>query len=363
MTAVSAQTWRPAVPPETFESEGMRLAVEEILKIDNVIWAMDFLDGNTMIFTERVGQLNLMDLEDFSVTRIDGVPETFQSASGGLFDVMVDPNFGENRFIYLTYVKPIGDGSATAAARGRLRGHELTDLEELFVANNASAEAAHWGSRVVLDHERYLYITVGDRHVPDNAQNLASHGGKVIRLHEDGRVPDDNPFVDRTDAAPEVWSYGHRNPQGLTVQPDTGMVIEQEHGPTGGDEINIIMRGANYGWPVVTYGENIWGGQKAEGTSKPGMEEPFRYFVPSIAPAGMTFYTGDQFPEWRGNLLNGSLRGKIVRLTLEGQSVTGEERLFPNSWERIRDVAQGPDGLLYFATEAGRIYRIVPISP
>ncbi len=340
----------------------MALAVEEVLKINNVIWAMDFVDGNTMIFSERAGQLNLLALDDFSVTPVAGGPDVFKSDSGGLFDVMVDPEFTDNGLIYMTYVKPVGDGSVTALARGRLQGNEIIDLMDLFVANNDSTEAAHWGSRVVMDPDRYLFVTVGERHVPDNAQDLKSHAGKVIRLDENGNVPQDNPFVGRDDAAPEVWSYGHRNPQGLTVQPGTGLVFEQEHGPTGGDEINVLVKGANYGWPVITHGTKIWGGQKPEGTSRPGMEQPAIVWAPGIAPAGITFYTSDRYPAWQGDLFNGTLRGKIVRLTLDGERVINEERLFPDSWERIRDIAEGPDGLLYFATEAGRIYRIIPIE-
>ncbi len=361
VTGASPQTGA-ARPPEVFVSEGMRLSVEEVLQIDSVIWAMDFIDQSTMIFTERNGRLNLLSLDDREVTPIEGGPNVQVSDSGGLFDVFVDPEFANNQWIYLTYIKPVGDGSATAVARGRLVGTRLTELRDLFVANNASDESAHWGSRVVMDRQRYLYITVGDRHIPDNAQDLASHGGKVIRLHEDGRVPADNPFVGREDAAPEVWSYGHRNPQGLTVQPLTGSVFEQEHGPTGGDEINLIVRGRNYGWPVITYGDDIWGGQQAQGSSAPGMEQPLHYWKPGNAPTGLTFYRGARYPEWQGDLFSGTLRGPVHRLTLDWATVIDEERLLPNAVDRIRDIVEGPDGLLYFATESGRISRFVPVE-
>lgn len=349
--------------PEVFESEGMRLRVEEVVRRDDVIWAMDFIDASTMLFTERSGQLNLLRLDDIVVTPVVGGPTVHVSASGGLFDVMVDPAFADNGWLYLTYVKPLGDRAATALARGRLRGATLTDLTELFVANNASAEFAHWGSRVIMDADRYLYVTIGDRHVPDDAQDLASHGGKVVRLHEDGRVPADNPFVGRDDAAPEVWTYGHRNPQGLTLQPGSGAVVEQEHGPTGGDEVNILVAGRNYGWPVISHGQNIWGGRQPEGTARAGMEQPLKYWVPGIAPAGMTFYTGPRYPAWQGNLFNATLRGQLVRLVLDASAVVGEEALLPGAVDRIRDVAEGPDGYLYFATESGRIARIVPAGP
>jgi len=358
VSGASVQTGPPPAEPQVFQSEGMDLYIEEVLKIDGVIWAVDSVDTSTLIFTERSGRLNLLRLDDFAVTPIVGAPAVRAEGSGGLFDVMVDPDFADNGWIYMTYVKQVGDGSATAVTRGRLQDNKLTELSDLFVANNTSTEAAHWGSRVIMDRQRYLYITVGDRHVPDNAQDLSSHGGKVIRLHADGRVPDDNPFIDREGAAPEVWTYGHRNPQGLTLQPGTGTVFEQEHGPTGGDEINILVKGTNYGWPVITYGENIWGGQQAEGTARKGMEQPAKYWVPGVAPAGMTFYKGQRYEGWHGDLFNGTLRGQILRLRLDWGAVISEERLLPESVDRIRDIAEGPDGLLYIATESGRIARI-----
>ena len=348
--------------PMTFESEGMRLSLEELIRSDDVVWAMDFIDSSTMIFTERKGRLMLLDLETNEASEIDGGPLVFQEGSGGLFDVLVDPGFASNGLIYLTYIKPIGDGSATALARGILQGNQLIDLEDLFVANNVSTDPAHWGSRVVIDEDRYLYMTVGDRHVPDNAQDLSSHGGKVIRMNDDGSVPSDNPFDGRSSAAPEIWSYGHRNPQGLVIQPGTGLLFEQEHGPTGGDEINVIEPGKNYGWPVITHGTNIWGGQTASGTEKPGMEQPFRYWQPGIAPCGITFYSGDRYAAWQGDLFNGTLRGYLTRLVLDEQQVVKEENLLEDWRERIRDVVQGPDGLLYLATESGRIARIVPVQ-
>ena len=346
----------------TFESEGMHLSLKELIHRDDVVWAMDFIDSDRMIFTERKGRLMLLNLETNEVSQIGGGPLVFQEGSGGLFDVLVDPGFATNGLIYLTYIKPIGDGSATALARGKLQGNQLVDLEDLFVANNVSTDPAHWGSRVVIDADRYLYMTVGDRHVPNNAQDLSSHGGKVVRINDDGSVPSDNPFVGRSDAAPEIWSYGHRNPQGLVMQPGTGLLFEQEHGPTGGDEINIIEPGKNYGWPVITHGTNIWGGQTASGTEKPGMEQPFRYWQPGIAPCGITFYSGDRYAAWQGDLFNGTLRGYLTRLVLDEQQIVKEEKLLEDWRERIRDVAQGPDGFLYLSTESGQIARIVPVQ-
>ena len=344
----------------SFESAGMQLELEEVTRTGGVVWAMDFIDSNTMIFTERSGKLSLMQLDSAEITEITGGPEVMQTETGGVFNVYVDPDFASNQSLYFTYVKAVEAGSTIALARAQLEGTELIDLDDLFLANNASDDHAHWGSRVVMDKDRFLFMTSGERHVPDNAQNLASHGGKVLRFNEDGSVPDDNPYAGQEDAAPEVWSIGHRNPQGLAIHPETGRLFEQEHGPTGGDEINIIDKGNNYGWPVITHGENIWGGQLPEGTEREGMEQPLKYFKPGIAPSGMNFYYGDNYPGWNGNLFNATLRGHLHRIVLDGERVVGEERLLQQWGERLRDVVQGPDGLLYIATETGAIARIVP---
>jgi len=347
--------------PVSFQSDGMNLSLENVAQSENVIWAMDFVDSETMIYTERPGAIKLMRLDTWEVSEVTGGPEAFLTESAGLFDVMVDPDFEKNQTLYFTYVKAVGEkGSATAVAKGKLQDDEIVGLQDLFVANNASTEHAHWGSRIVMDDGRHLFFTVGDRHVPDNAQDLQSHGGKIIRLTESGGIPSDNPFVDRADALPEIWSYGHRNPQGLVIHGPTGQLFEQEHGPTGGDEINLIQPGQNYGWPVITYGENIWGGQLATGTEKDGMEQPIQYYKPGIAPSGMTFYFGKRFPAWNGDLFNGTLRGHINRLVIDGGKVVREERLLKDFWDRVRDIAQGPDGFLYIGTEGGKISRFVP---
>jgi glucose/arabinose dehydrogenase len=356
-TAASVDT---SAGSTNFESEGMNLRIEDVAQTGNVIWAMDFIDASTMIFTERQGRTRLLRLDTGEIRDVDGGPDVFAFDSGGLFDVLVDPEFETNGQLFWTYIKKVGDDSVTAVAKGRLQGDRIVDLQDLFVANNGSSDHAHWGSRIVIDRDRYLYFSVGERHVPDNAQNLASHGGKILRLTEQGGVPSDNPFAGREEAAPEIWSYGHRNPQGLAIQPESGRLFEQEHGPTGGDEINVIEKGKNYGWPVVTYGTDIWGGQQATGTASPGMEQPVKYFDPSIAPSGMTFYYGDRFAAWQGNLFSSTLRGHLNRLVLDGQVVVSEERLLNDWTERVRDVAEGPDGSLYLATESGRIARIVP---
>jgi glucose/arabinose dehydrogenase len=342
-----------------FESAGMQLKLEELLRTGEVIWAMDFVGPNTMIFTERSGQLKLLQLDTLGTRVLPGGPNVKVTDSGGLFDVMVDPDFANNQLLYFTYVKAVPEGSTIALARAKYAGDHLINLQDLFVANNPSDDHAHWGSRVIMNDDRYLFMTSGDRHVPDNAQNLASHGGKVIRLRADGSVPADNPFADEPGTAPELWSIGHRNPQGLLFDSTTGLIYEQEHGPTGGDEINVIEAGRNYGWPVITWGENIWGGQLPEGTMREGMQQPLKYFLPGIAPTGLALYGGNAYPGWRGNLFSGTLRMHLHRLELNGREVVAEERLLAQWGERFRDVAQGPDGLLYLATESGAIARIV----
>jgi len=349
----------------TFVSAGMHLYLEEIVSTGHVIWAMDFIGPDTMIFTERQGAVRLLALHTGKLSELSGGPAVMATDSGGLFDVLVDPNFSNNQFIYFTYVKGLGDPggrSTVAVARSRKHGDTLTNTVDFFVANNPSADHAHWGSRIVMDSNRRLFFSSGDRHVADDAQRLSSHGGKVLRIDAEGTVPNDNPFVGQPDAMPEIWSYGHRNPQGLAIQPGTGLLFEQEHGPTGGDEINIIKKGNNYGWPVITYGKDIWGGQLPEGTEKAGMEQPLRYFNPGIAPSGIAFYAGNTLPGWQGSVFSSTLRGYVVRLELDRGVVTAEERLLSAWGERIRDVAEGPDGNLYLATESGKIARVVRVK-
>ena len=344
------------------DAEGLPLAVEEIANTGEVIWAMDFVDARTMIFTERRGVTRTLDLETGEIVTLDGGPDVFFTDSGGLFDILVDPAFAENGRLFWTYVKGSDKRSTTAVATGTLRDGRITGVRDLFVANNGSDDHAHWGARVVMDADRKLFVAIGERHVPDNAQDLSSHAGKIVRLNEDGGIPADNPFVATPGAAPEIWSLGHRNPQGLAIQPGTGVLFVQEHGPTGGDEINLVRKGANYGWPRATHGENIWGGQLPEGTALPGLEPPAKYWVPGVAPTGLAFYTGDRMPGWRGSLLSSTLRGPLVRTAVDGNEF-GEESRYLTDWiERARDIAAGPDGLLYLATETGKIYRIGPLQ-
>ena len=336
-------------------------------------WSMAFLPGGDMLVTERPGRLRIIRNGTLLFEPVPGVPEVLAEGQGGLLSVVPHPDFASNRLLYLSYSKPIGDGSSatTAVVRGRFENDRLTDVEEIFEA--ASRGRGHYGSRLAFDADGYLFITVGDRQVPSTgdleahpAQDLSNNHGTINRLHDDGRIPDDNPFVDRDGARPEIWSYGHRNPQGLAIHPETGDIWATEHGPQGGDELNLIRSGVNYGWPVVGYGVNYGSGLVIhEGTHRDGIQPPIHFWVPSIATAGMMIYTGERFPAWRGNIFVGGMAGQqLARLTMDGQVVKIEETLV-HGMGRIRDVRQGRDGYIYLAIDdrAGAptpIYRMEP---
>jgi glucose/arabinose dehydrogenase len=336
-------------------------------------WSMAFLPGGDMLVTERPGRLRIVRNGAVLPGPVAGVPEVFAQGQGGLLDVVAHPDFSSNRLVYLSYSKPVGEGSTTAVIRGRFEGDRLTDVEEIFEAD--SQGRGHYGSRLAFDADGYLYVTVGDRQAPPRgeleshpAQDISNHHGTVSRLYDDGRVPEDNPFVGQPGVRPEIWSYGHRNAQGLVIHPETGDVWATEHGPQGGDELNLIRPGNNYGWPVVGYGVNYGSGAAIhEGTHREGMEPPVHFWVPSIATSGLMLYTGDRFPEWKGSLFVGGLNGEqIARLTLDGQEVTGEETLLQGRG-RVRDVRQGPDGYIYVAIEDRRgaptsVVRLEPVN-
>ena len=322
-------------------------------------WAMAFLPGGDLLVTERPGRLRIVRGGTLLPTPVTGVPEVFSRGQGGLLDVVAHPNFATNKLIYLSYSKPLGDGAATTAvARGRFENNALVDVKEVFVADTKGAPG-HYGSRIAFDQSGMMFITVGERQVPSTgdlekhpAQDLSNHHGKVIRLFDDGRVPPDNPFVGTSGAKPEIWSYGHRNPQGLVIHPTTGDVWATEHGPQGGDELNLIQKGLNYGWPVIGFGVNYRTGTAIHtSTMRAGMEQPRNVWVPSIATSGLMIYTGDKFPAWKGSFFVGGLAGqRIVRLTTDGTVFNVEDQLV-RTQGRIREVKQGPDGFIYFAID------------
>jgi glucose/arabinose dehydrogenase len=335
-------------------------------------WSIAFLPGGETLVTERPGRLRVIRNGTLLPEPVSGVPAVFARGQGGLLDVVPHPQFATNHLIYISYSKPYPDsGATTAVARGRYENGRLTDVKDIFVAK--SRGAGHYGSRLVFDRNGMLFITVGDRQAPPRgnleahpAQDLTNHHGKIIRIHDDGRVPQDNPFVSRSGAMPEIWTYGHRNMQGLALHPQTGDLWEVEHGPQGGDELNLIQAGKNYGWPVIGFGVNYGSGAAIHaGTRREGMEQPVHIWVPSIATAGLLIYTGDKFPEWRGNFFVGGMNGQqLARLEMNGQRVRIEETLVKDQG-RIRDVRQGPDGFIYLAIDdrEGKPTRIVRLEP
>ncbi len=335
-------------------------------------WSIAFLPGGDMLVTERPGRLRIVRNGALLPNPVAGTPAVFARGQGGMLDVAPHPQFAQNRLIYLSYSKPIDStASTTAVARGRLENDRITGLEEIFVAQ--SRGAGHYGSRLVFDGKGYLFITVGDRQAAPSgnlelhpAQDLSNHHGKTLRLHDDGRVPADNPFVNRAGARPEIWSYGHRNSQGLLRHPVTGDLWETEHGPQGGDELNLIRPGLNYGWPVIGFGVNYRSGAAIHNsTHREGMEQPVHIWVPSIGISGFLYYDGDKFPGWKGNLFAGGMTGqKLARLTLDGQKVSYEENI-ARGMGRIRDVRQGPDGFIYLAIDGtgGAATPILRLEP
>jgi len=325
-------------------------------------WGIAFLPGGDILITERSGRLRIVREGRLLPDAVPGVPEVLAQGQGGLLDVQPHPDFATNRLIYITYSKPYTDleGARTVLIRGTFQDDALTNIEELFSAQ--AVGRGHYGSRIAFDGNGYVFITAGDRQAPSRgdlyahpAQDLSNHHGVVVRLHDDGRIPVDNPFVGTAGALGEIWSYGHRNPQGLAFHPMTGDLWANEHGPQGGDELNVVLPGRNYGWPVIGYGVNYGSGTTIhEGTLKEGMESPKHFWVPSIATSGLMIYTGDKFPAWRGNIFVGGLGGEqLSRLTVDGQTVLNEETLFQRMG-RIRDVRQGPDGYIYLAIEDRR---------
>lgn len=328
-------------------------------------WGLAFLPDGRMLVTERPGRLRIVTPDGRLSEPLAGVPEVADGGQGGLLDVTLDPEFTGNRHIYLSYSEPGEDGAGTAVARAVLTDEGLWDLSVIFRQHPKVDSDIHYGSRLVIASDGRLFVTLGERGMRDQSQNLETHFGKVVRIERDGSVPTDNPFVGHADARPEIWSYGHRNPQGAALDPATGQLWTVEHGARGGDEVNRPEAGENHGWPVISYGVHYSGAKIGEGTAKAGMEQPLYYWDPSIAPSGLTFYTGDRFPEWRGDLFVGSLKfGYLVRLDIADGMVIGEERLIEDLDRRIRDVRQGPDGNLYLLTDEGdgQILRLAPAS-
>ena len=353
-----------AQPAEVVSSEKAKFRVETMASGLENPWAIAFLPDGRALITERPGRLRLL-AKDGKLTEVAGVPEVTAVGQGGLLDLVLAPDFEKSRRIYFSFAEPRGLVNGTAVAHARLAADnaKLEDVNVIFRMEPGRGGGFHFGSRLAFAPDGNLFVTLGERNAMQPSQDLSGHLGKVVRVGPNGEVPKDNPFVGKDGVRPEIWSYGHRNPQGAAIHPQSGKLWVNEHGARGGDEINIPQAGKNYGWPVISYGRHYSGAKIGEGTHKDGMEQPVYHWDPSIGPSGMAFYGGGAFPAWRGNVFIGSLPLRhLQRLELDGEKVVHEERLLTALGQRIRDVRQAPDGTIWIATDA-RDARILRLSP
>jgi glucose/arabinose dehydrogenase len=361
LIAVSACAQQIESEIKAEEPMALNYTTELIVPELNIPWGMTFLPDGSMLITEKSGEL--IHFKDGVKTNIEGVPDVYIRGQGGFLDIELHPNYENTGWIYMTHASEEGEGEGgnTALIRAKLNGNTLVDLEQLYKAGPNSTKGQHFGSRIVFDDEGYLYFSVGDRGNRDeNPQDITRDCGKIYRLNDDGSIPSDNPFVNVDNAKTAIFSYGHRNPQGMAKNPFTGAIWVNEHGPQGGDEINIIEKGKNFGWPIISYGINYNGTSFTDITEKEGMEQPLFYWVPSIAPSGMSIISSEKYPDWKGNVLVGSLKFKYLeRLILENNKVVKREKLFEDIG-RVRNVVESPDGYIYVAVEGKGIYKIVP---
>ncbi len=338
-------------------SREAKFKFEVLQQQQDIVWGFDFLNDKQIIFTERGGALRILDLETKKVTDVSGAPKVWVKGQGGLLDVRVHPK--KRNIIFLTYSEPVGKKATTAFAMATLDKDKLTNFKKIISAEEASDESIHFGSRIEFDGQGHIFVTIGERNERDKVQNMNNHLGKLLRFNEDLTVPKDNPLVGKKDSKPEIWSWGHRSPQGLTRHPETGEIYLVEMGPRGGDEVNLIKKGANYGWPEVTYGREYYG-PRIGIAQKEGVENPVVHWVPSISPSGSNFYSGTKFVNWKNNLFIGTLSGQhLRRLVIENGKVTSQEELLSDLSMRIRNVRTGPDGALYLSTDDGKIARLV----
>lgn len=361
----SAQATVSSGEVPVFHSERHTFRVATVVEGLEFPWGIAFLPGGDILVTERPGRLRVIRGGELDPEPVAGVPEVWANGQGGLLDVALHPDFATNRLVYLSYSKPGPRGATTAVIRGTFDGKRLNGVEEIFEADAWTRNRVHFGSRLLFDGKGHLFISIGDRGVMKAAQDLGNHQGTIVRLHDDGRVPADNPFVGRQGARPEIWAYGIRSPQGLTFHPETGALWETEHGPQGGDEINLILPGRNYGWPEITYGINYNNEPITDLTEKEGMEQPLHYWVPSIATSGIAIYAGDAFPGWKGDAFVGGLRGaQLARVSFQGTRSVSEETLLTELRQRIRDVRVGPEGYIYLLVDSREapILRLEPVQ-
>jgi aldose sugar dehydrogenase len=329
-----------------------------------VPWGMSLLPNNTMLISQRNAKLSLLNLATNELISISGLPEIKVEGQGGLFDVVLSPDYANNGWIFFSYNKKVEGQGATTLARAKLDGNTLVDWQNLLISQSRSNKKFHFGGRITFDNRGHLFLSIGDRGVRSNAQDLNNHAGSILRLNLDGTIPQDNPFIDDKEVLDEIWSYGHRNPQGLFFNKQTQQLWSNEHGPRGGDEINLIAAGKNYGWPVISYGMEYYAPiPVGKGKKRDGMEQPIKYYTPSIAPSSLIQYSGKAFPEWKDNLLAGALTLQhLNKVTLdENNQAVAEERLL-EPIGRIRNIIESPEGWLYIATDNGQIIRIQPKS-
>ena len=342
----------------TEESNTAKAAINDEVKADTILtglsnpWGMVFLPDNRMLITERDGKIRIAQNGKLLNEVVQGVPDVYAQGQGGLMDIQLHPDYTANGWIYFCYAKPGSNGGSTTLSRAKLQGNTLVELKELFVVSPFISSGVHFGSRIAFDGKGYLYLSTGERGTKSNAQNLGTQNGKVIRLHDDGKVPSDNPFVNTPNAKPEIWTYGHRNIQGMVYDKASGTLWTHEHGPKGGDEINIEVKGSNYGWPITTHGVDYSGAIISDLKEKEGINSPIHTWVPSIAPCGMALVTTDKYPGWKGNLLIGALAGEhVAKISLSNNKVTKEEKLL-NGIARVRALVEAPDGYIYVLTES-----------
>lgn len=342
----------------SFSAESFKL--QKIVDDQNIIWGFDFLKSGDILFTERSGKLKLFKSDTSKIIEIKGLPKIHFSGQGGLLDVILDSSFETNSIIFLTYSYKQKSGSTTAVYRASLSGNKLINGKTIFTATTNSTKSIHYGSRIRESKNGFLFVSIGDRGKRHEAQKLDNHHGKILRITKEGKPAPGNPFIDKKEALPEIWTYGHRNPQGMHYDSITDNLWVNEHGPRGGDEINLVTRAKNYGWPVITYGKEYWGPSIGEGFTKEGMEQPLYYFVPSIAPSGLIRYSGKMFSSWKQNFFSGALKLTHLNRVFNEKGKYKEERneKISQLGERIRSVKEHTDGSIFFSTDSGKILRL-----
>ncbi len=368
LLACTAKKMLPAESLFSGNSAGQAFQIEVITEGLGIPWGIDLLNSNTLLITERHGVLSHIDIASGEQTIITGLPALYTNGRAGLLDIArphdYDPTQADKNWIYLSYVKSQDKQGVTVLARARLQQDTLIDWQDLLISQSRSEKNIHFGGRIAFDNDGHVFMTIGDRNIRSSAQELTTHSGSIIRLNRDGSIPKDNPFINTPNALAEIWSYGHRNPQGITYDSGGNQLWAIEHGPYGGDEINLIQAGNNYGWPIISHGKEYDPSHDiiGEGTEKSGLIQPIKTYIPSIAPSSLLFYRGNAFPHWQGNLFAGALKlTHLNRISIDNTGIAiAEERLLRARHERIRNVIESPEGWLYLSTENGKILRIKP---